>query len=77
MKEIETDSKIKITVLLSPSGRYSGRGMDWEFGINSSKLLSIELIKNKVLLYSTGNYTQCPVINHSRKYEKESIYVYS
>ena len=36
----------------------------------------IEWINNKVLLYSTGNYIQYPVINHSGKeYEKECIYV--
>ena len=33
---------------------------------------------NKVLWYSTENYTQYPGINHNRKqYRKESIYVYS
>ena len=31
---------------------------------------------NKVLLYSTGNYIQYPVINHNGKeYEKEYIYI--
>ena len=51
-------------------------GMDWEFGISTCKLLYIEWINNKVLLYSTGNYIQYPVINHNRKeYEKECIYV--
>ena len=29
-------------------------GKDWEFGINRGKLLYIEWIKNKILLYSTG-----------------------
>ena len=33
-------------------------------------------INNKVLLYSTGNYIQYPVIKHNRKeYEKESLYM--
>ena len=36
-------------------------------------LLCIEWIKNKVLLYSTGNYIQHPVINH---HGKEYIYTY-
>ena len=32
----------------------------------------IEQINSKVLLYSTGNYIQYPVINHNEKeYEKE------
>ena len=41
------------------------RGMDWEFGI--SKLLCIEWINNKVLLYSTGNYIEYSMINHNGK----------
>ena len=51
--------------------------MDWELGISRYKLLYIKYIKNKVLLYSTGNYIQYPVINHNGKeYEKEYIYIY-
>ena len=42
-------------------------GMDWEFGISRCKLLNIKWIKIKVLLYSTGNYIQYPVINHNGK----------
>ena len=30
-------------------------GMDWEFGVNRCKLLSLEWISNKILLYRTGN----------------------
>ena len=46
--------------------------VDWEFGISRDKLLYIGWINNKVLLRSTGNYIQYPVINHNRKeYEKE------
>ena len=42
------------------------------------KLSCIEWINNKVLLlYSTGNYIQCPVISHNGKeYTKERIYIY-
>ena len=55
-----------------------GGGMDWDFGVNRCKLLYIEWISNKVLLYSTGNYIQYPVINHNGKeYEKECMYVYT
>ena len=50
-----------------PRGREGGRGMDWEFGISRCKLLYRELINNKVLLYSTGNSIQYPVINHDGK----------
>ena len=52
-------------------------GMDWEFGISRCKLSYIEWISDKVLLYNTGNYIQCPVINHNGKeYEKDYIYIY-
>ena len=51
-------------------------GWDWEFGIDRCKLVYIGWINNKVLLYSTGNYIQYPVINQNRKeYKKEYIYV--
>ena len=52
-----------------------GRGKKWKFGISRCKLVYIEWINNKVLLYSTGKYIQYPVINHNGKeYEKEYIY---
>ena len=61
-----------------PRGRGGGEGgMDWEFGINRCKLLYIEWINNKVLLYSTGNDIQYPIINHNGKeYEKKKKYIY-
>ena len=53
-------------------GQDRGRGLR-----RTNYLLSIRL-KNKVLLYSTGNYIQYPVINHNGKeYEKEYIYTYN
>ena len=53
-------------------------GMDGVFGINKCKLLYMEGINSKVLLYSTGNYIQYPVINRNGKeYEKECIYMYN
>ena len=49
-------------------------GIDWEFEISRCKLLYTEWVNNKVLLYSTGNYIQCPGINHNGKeYEEEYI----
>ena len=39
--------------------------MVWDLGISRCKLLYLEWINNKVLLYSTGNYIQYPVINHN------------
>ena len=50
---------------------------DGEFGISRCKLLYIGWINNKVLLFSTGNYIQYPVMNHNGKeYEKECVYIY-
>ena len=49
--------------------------MDWEFGISRCKLLYTEWINNKVLLYSTGNYIQYPVINHKGKEIKKNVYM--
>ena len=70
----------QITDLWLPRGWGRG-GIDWEFGVSRYKLLYIEWI-NKVLLYSTGNYIQYPVINHNGKeYEgprgRGHTYIYS
>ena len=40
-----------------------GEGLNWEFGISRYKLLYRKQINNKVLLYSTRNYSQYPMIN--------------
>ena len=65
--ETEPDLQTQRTDLWLPTGRVGGRGRDWELGISRCKLLYIGWINNKVLLYSTGNYFQYPVINHSGK----------
>ena len=39
-------------------------GMDREFGVSRCKLLYLEWIDNKILLYSTGNYSQSLGIEH-------------
>ena len=62
--------------LVVAKGEGSGGGKDWELGISRCKLWHIEWINHKVLLYSTVNYIQYPVINHEGKeYEKEYIYI--
>ena len=53
--------------LVVAKGKGAGGGLDWEFGINRCKLLYTVWINNEILLYSTGNYTQYPVINHNGK----------
>ena len=55
-------------------GEGSWGGMNWKFVINRYKLSYRKLIKNKVLLYNTGNYIQYPTISHNGKeYEKICI----
>ena len=41
--------------------------MDWEFKVNRCKLLYTGWMKNRILLYNTGNYIKYPVINHNGK----------
>ena len=58
--------------LLVPKRDGGGGGKDWEFGTSRCKLLYIGWINNKILLYSTRNYLQYPLIKHNGKeYEKE------
>ena len=64
--------------LVVAEGERGGRELNWEFEISRCKLVNIEWISNKVLLSSTRNYIQYPMINHNGKgYEKECIYIYN
>ena len=56
MKHKQTQENRLVVV----KGAGVGSGMDWEFGVSRCKLLHLEWIDNKVLLYSTGNYIQYP-----------------
>ena len=59
-------------------GAGAGREIEWEFGVSKCKLLHLEWINNKVLMYSTGNCIQYPVINHNGKeYDQECIYMWN
>ena len=62
--ETETDSHTKKTDLWLPRG---WEGMEWKFGVNIHKPFSRERKNNKVLLYSTENFTQYSVTNHNGK----------
>ena len=42
-------------------------GMDGKFGVSRRKLLHLEWVDNEVLLCSTENYIQSPVIDHDGK----------
>ena len=70
--------KLKISCLIHienklvvAEGRGDGVWMDQEFGISSCKVLYLEWIDDKVLLYSTGDLSQYPVINHNGKEYKK------
>ena len=70
----ETDSDIENRLVVA-KGVGAGRGMDWEFGVSRCKLLHLEWIDNKVLMYSTGNYIQSPGISHNGKEYTERMYI--
>ena len=67
--ETETDSQIENRPVVA-KGEGGGGGMEWEFGVSRCKLLYIEWINNKVLMYSTGNHIQYPGINCNGKENK-------
>ena len=73
--EKEIDPQIENRLVVA-KGKWGEGGLYWEFGTSKCKLFCIKWINNKVLLYSTGNYIQYPVMNHNGKdYEKEYIYI--
>ena len=50
--------------------------MDWEVGVSRNKILYMEGINNKVLLYRTENNIKCLVIKYNGKvYKKVYMYV--
>ena len=49
--------------------------MDCDFGVGRYKLLHLEWINNKVLMYSTGKYIEYPVINHNGKEYKKNVFM--
>ena len=55
-------------------GKGVGGGMDWKVGTRRRKVFYIEWINRKVLLYSTDNYIQYPMINHNGKSIK-NVYI--
>ena len=67
LKMLPFESRTKaVTVRGEDVGR-----LECEFGVSGHKLL---WINNKVLLYSTGNYIQFPMINHNgNEYKKECM----
>ena len=49
--------------------------MNWEFGASRCKLVYIEQKNNTVLLYSTQNYIQYPMIIIMEKNMKKNVYI--
>ena len=49
------------------TGEEVGGEMEWEVGVSRYKLLYMEGINNKDILYSMENYIQCSVIKHNGK----------
>ena len=62
----EVGKKNKIKWCVCQGGGGAG-GIDWEVGASRCKLLYTGWINNKILLCSTGNYIQYPVISHNGK----------
>ena len=52
-----------------------GSRIDSESGVSRCKLLYLERINNKALLYSSGNYIQSSGIDHDGKEYKKRLYM--
>ena len=75
-KQKQTHRQRRKKNLRLPEGK-GGGGINQEFGFGRYTVLYIKQIKNKVLLYSTGNYIQYLVITYyGKESEKEYIHVY-
>ena len=66
-KQKQTHRHKRTDLWLPRPGEGEGSGMDWEFRVSRYKLLHLEWIDSKILLYSTGNYVQSPGIDHDGK----------
>ena len=74
----KTDKKTVFSRPVVAKEDESGGGIEYESAFSICKLLYIECISNKILLYNTENYIQHLVISYNGKeHEKECIYVYN
>ena len=62
--------------LVVARGEGVGGGMEWEVGVSRCKLLYIEWINNKVLLYSTENYSISYDKSQWKRIFKKRMYIY-
>ena len=60
---------------MAAKGRGGWRRDGLQFGISRCKALYTEQINNRVLLYSTGNYIQYPVIKLVEKKMEKNVYL--
>ena len=60
-------------------GTGAGEGMEWEVGVSRCKLLYVEWINNKILLYNTENYIQYLMIKYNGEniFKRMCIYTYT
>ena len=73
--ESETNSQTWRTDLRLSRGMVVGKGRIWSVGLaDVSYYIKDVRVKSKVLPYSTGHYTQHPVINYSGK-ESQKEYI--
>ena len=61
--------------MVAEGGR-EGREMDWDLGVSRCKLLHLEWMDSKVLLYSTGDYIQSLGRDHDGKEYKKRMSIY-
>ena len=73
--ETETKSWIENRLAVAEGEEFGG-GIECEVGVSRCKLLYMEWINNKLLLYSTEDYIQYPMKNHNGKenFKKECVY---
>ena len=50
--------------------------MELEFGMGICKLVYVGWVRNKILLYSTGNYIHYLVINQMEVNMTKNVYIY-
>ena len=74
-KQNRTETDIENGLVVA-KGEGVGGEMEREVGVSRCKLLYLGWINSKVLLHSTGNYIQYPMINRNGK-EYENIYIYN
>ena len=74
LQDLRNNGPVTLTSRNPCQGGECGGGKDREFGIRRCKLVYAEWINSKVLLYSTGDSIQHPVISDSGK-ESEKEYI--